>query len=158
MKTGALRQHIRSAPAFCNLGANLLAQPGRPYRPPLRRVFHLVRRAGCPHPAKPGRRNHQALGHRGPAMAACGHAALQGSARVRRESGSSGGYEIRPYRPACGLLVGAGVILARRAAAVGGIDTSPLRGSSFLEFRRGVIYAVQRSPAALIFTRLVLPG
>ena len=27
---------------------------GRPYRPPLRRTIGLVRRAGCPHPAKPG--------------------------------------------------------------------------------------------------------
>ena len=59
------------------------ALSGRPYRPPLRRMFDPVRRAGCPHPAKPGRRNHRARNHRNPAMAACGHAALQCSARIR---------------------------------------------------------------------------
>ena len=32
---------------------------GRPYRPPLRRGLDPVRRAGCPHPAKAGCRNHQ---------------------------------------------------------------------------------------------------
>ena len=32
---------------------------GRPYRPPLRRAFDLVRRAGCPHPAKPGPQSSQ---------------------------------------------------------------------------------------------------
>ena len=37
---------------------------GRPYRPPLRRVFYLVRRAGCPHPAKSGRRDHLAHNQR----------------------------------------------------------------------------------------------
>ena len=37
---------------------------GRPYRPPLRRVFYLVRLAGCPPPAKPGRRDHRARNQR----------------------------------------------------------------------------------------------
>ena len=59
------------------------ALSGRPYRPPLRRMFDLVRRAGCPHPAKPGRRNYQASGQRDPVVAACGHAALQCSAGIR---------------------------------------------------------------------------
>ena len=58
------------------------ALSGRPYRPPLRRMFDPFRRAGCPHPAKPGRRNYQASGQRDPVVAACGHAALRGSAGI----------------------------------------------------------------------------
>ena len=37
---------------------------GRPYRPPLRGAFDLVRRAGCPHPAKPGCRDFRACRQR----------------------------------------------------------------------------------------------
>ncbi len=81
---------------------------GRPYRPPLRCAFGLVRRAGCPHPAKPGPPSTQpaagplvgaassrpcrtsgttmARNHRDPVMAAYGHAALRRSTRARRES------------------------------------------------------------------------
>ena len=68
------------------------ALSGRPYRPPLRRMFDPIRRAGGPHPAKPGRRNHQARNHRNPAMAACGHAAPQCSAGI-------GGVFGRIYNP-----------------------------------------------------------
>ena len=59
-------------------------------RPPLRHAIDLVRRAGCPHPAKPGR-----LG--------------------RKSRARSGGYKIRPYRPAFGFLVGAAGMAARTA-------------------------------------------
>ena len=93
---------------------------GRPYRPPLRSVFYLVRRAGCPHPAKPGRRDHRVFDCCGPVMAACGHAALQGSAGAWRESGAfSGGYIIRPYMHALPFpAVGAHFICARTAPPV----------------------------------------
>ena len=62
----------------------LLAAPTTHHRPdPC--TTAPVRRAGCPHPAKPGRRNYQAFG-------------LQRSAGVRQEAGTfSGGYIIRPY-------------------------------------------------------------
>ena len=71
---------------------------GRPYRPPLRRTFGLVRRAGCPHPAEPARRNCRACGHRGLVMAACGHAALRRSTGVWRKSQPCpGGHTGRPY-------------------------------------------------------------
>ena len=40
----------------------------------------------------------RAPGHRGPATAACGHAALRGSTRVRQKLGAcSGGHKGRPY-------------------------------------------------------------
>ena len=86
----------------------------------------LVRRAGCPHPAKPDCRDCRAcrqrilppfpavgaacmaartappewwaFGHRDPVMAAWGHAALRRSAGARRESRAcSGGHIGRPY-------------------------------------------------------------
>ena len=62
----------------------LLAAPTTHHRPdPC--TTAPVRRAGCPHPAKPGRRNYQAFG-------------LQRSAGVRQESGTfSGGHKGRPY-------------------------------------------------------------
>ena len=70
------------------VGADFISARNRLHRPPapgishpvpapLRCIIDLVRRAGCPHPAKPARRNHWARGPRSPAMAACGHAALQ---------------------------------------------------------------------------------
>ena len=89
---------VRGPAAFGAGAAKIASLPGRPYRPPLRRAINLVRRAGCPHPAKPGQRDHQACNHRSPAMAACGHAALRGSPKVRQKSQAcSGGYTIRPY-------------------------------------------------------------
>ena len=62
----------------------------------------------------------RAPGHRGPATAACGHAALRGSAEARRESEAvSGGYTIRPYMPALPFsIVGAHFICARAAPPV----------------------------------------
>ena len=70
------------------VGADFISARNRLHRPPapgishpvpapLRCIIDLVRRAGRPHPAKPARRNHWARGPRCPAMAACGHAALQ---------------------------------------------------------------------------------
>ena len=83
---------------------------GRIYNPPLRHAIDLVRRAGCPHPAKSGCRSHRAGGHRTPAMAACGHAALRDPAGVRRESRAcSGGYKIRPYDTPSTWSVGAAI-------------------------------------------------
>ena len=124
--------------AFGGGAAGIEGLFGRPYRPPLRTrlrasrrgglyarpcrtggfrgVGILDRRAGCPHPAKAGRRNHQARGPRNPAMAACGHAALRRSAGVRRESEACpGGHTGRPYGPSFELLVGAGLMPARAA-------------------------------------------
>ena len=88
--------------------------------PPLRRAIEPVRRAGCPHPAKPGRRDHRVFDCCGPAMAACGHAALRGSAGAWRESGAfSGGYIIRPYMHALPFpIVGAHCICAQTAPPV----------------------------------------
>ena len=82
---------------------------GRPYRPPLRRTFGLVRRAGCPHPAEPARRNCRACGHRGLVMAACGHAALRRSPRMRWETHPCpGGHTGRPYAALSAWSVGRG--------------------------------------------------
>ena len=51
----------------------------------------------------------RAPGHRGPATAACGHAALRGSTRVRRKLGAcSGGHKGRPYAALSTWSVGRG--------------------------------------------------
>ena len=51
----------------------------------------------------------RAPGHRGPATAACGHAALRGSTRVRRKLGAcSGGHKGRPYAARSTWSVGRG--------------------------------------------------
>ena len=100
---------------------------GRPYRPPLRGAFDLVRRAGCPHPAKPGCRDCRACRQRilppFPAVGAACMAARtappelvgfrssrpsyggMGACRptasgggAAENAGFSGGYAIRPYR------------------------------------------------------------
>ena len=69
---------------------------GRPYRPPLRRVFYLVRRAGCPHPAKPGCRNHQ-----GPRSSRPGHGGMWACRPTRFGGGAAGtaGLFGRIYNP-----------------------------------------------------------
>ena len=69
---------------------------GRPYRPPLRRVFYLVRRAGCPHPAKPGCRNHQ-----GPRSSRPGHGGMWACRPTRFSGGMAriGGVFGRIYNP-----------------------------------------------------------
>ena len=93
---------------------------GRPYRPPLRRTFGLVRRAGCPHPAEPARRNCRACGHRGLVMAACGHAAL------RRSPGCGG--KRNPVRAAI------------QAAPTAHLFPIPYTGGPGLRAGRGVWY------------------
>ena len=56
-------------------------------------------RRGGYQPPEPPPCNHQGPSHRNPAMAACGHAALRGSASVPWKSRACpGGYIIRPYR------------------------------------------------------------
>ena len=83
------------------LGACSGGHKGRPYAA---RSTRSVGRG-----AQPARRNHQACGHRGPATAACGHAALRGSTRVRRKSGAcSGGHKGRPYAALSTWSVGRG--------------------------------------------------
>ncbi len=55
------------------------------------------------------RRNQRACGHRTPAMAACGHAALRGSTEVQRKSRTcSGGHKGRPYDTISTWSVGRG--------------------------------------------------
>ena len=99
----------RTKPGGIFHGSNqLLHRAGRPYRPPLRQAAGLVRRAGCPHPAYAGCRNRGACGHRDPAMAACGHAALRGPAGVWRESGAFRAADSRPYAMPSAWSVGRG--------------------------------------------------
>ena len=109
--------------------------------PPLRHAIGLVRRAGCPHPAYAGCRNRGACGHRDPAMAACGHAALRGPAGVWRESGAFRAADSRPYAMPSAWSVGRGAHTppnqaagitgpaVRIAGQFGRIYNPPLRGT-----------------------------
>ena len=132
----ACRPYMHALP-FSIVGAHFICARAAP---PVRR--RLARKRSCPaggHKGRPyavvltwcvGRGAHtppnqaagttMAPGRRGPAMAACGHAALRGSAGARRElRACSGGYIIRPYMYALPFpVVGAHCICARAAPPV----------------------------------------
>ena len=74
---------MRAPTAFGGDAVGIGGLFGRPYRPPLRRTVDSVRRAGCPHPAGPGRRDCRACGH-----------------RSSRRSSRRGGLHARPCRTA----------------------------------------------------------
>ena len=131
-----IRPYMHALP-FPIVGAHFICARAAP---PVRR--RLARKRSCPaggHKGRPyavvltwcvGRGAHtppnkaagttMASDCRGPAMAACGHAALRGSARARRElRACSGGYIIRPYMYALLFpVVGAHCICARAAPPV----------------------------------------
>ena len=131
-----IRPYMHALP-FSIVGAHFICARAAP---PVRR--RLARKRSCPtggHKGRPyavvltwcvGRGAHtppnqaagttMAPGRRGPAMAACGHTALRGSAGAWRESGAfSGGYIIRPYMHALPFpAVGAHFICARTAPQV----------------------------------------
>ena len=91
--------------------------PGRPYRPPLRRAVGPVRRAGCPHPAKAGRRNHQASNQRRPAVDPLVGAAFMAARAAppelpglrSTEPGQGGMWACRPTRFGGGAVGSAGL-------------------------------------------------
>ena len=68
------------------------------------------RRAGCPHPAHAGPRNHRGRNISHPVPAACGHAALRRSPGVRQKSEACSGVHTLPVS-----VVGAHFICARTA-------------------------------------------
>ena len=125
-KRGLLGRLIAAPTAFGGDAAGSAGLLGRPYRPPLRGAFDLVRRAGCPHPAKPGCRDCRACRQRIlPLFPAVGVACMaartalpelvgfrssrpsyggMGACRptasgggAAENAGCSGGYAIRPY-------------------------------------------------------------
>ena len=124
----------------------------------MRCAFDTVRRAGCPHPAKPGRRNHWARSSRSLAMAACGHAALRpqrsadclarGGGWAHMQSAPTGcarrwcmqhggaaraAMKAAPTPPAFGPLVGAAFMAARNRVPISA-------GVRWFLRRRGALY------------------
>ena len=95
--------------AFGGGAAGIGGLHGRLIAAPTGALAAVSRRRGGYQPPGPHHWNQQAPGHRGPAMAACGHAALRRSAEVRRESRAcSGGHKGRPYDTISTWSVGRG--------------------------------------------------